>query len=78
MFDGGSQLYLPIKLPAKETEFTGIHPFSSEEVTIKVKFKKKKNVNDCMHLFNVLFKRIMVALEYTRLGRNYYSMKNMM
>ena len=76
MFDGGSKIYLSIQLPTEKLTFTGTHPFSSEEVTIKIKFEKKKDVNDCMQLFKILFKRIMVALEYTRLGRNYFSMKN--
>lgn len=78
MFDGGSCLYLPIRLPKEELTFTGTHPFDDEEVTMTVTFKKKKNTNDCTHLFNILFKRIMVALEYTRFGRNYYNMNNKM
>lgn len=72
IFDGGSVLYLPIKLPELKTVFTCKHPLQEEEVKMTVTFKKAKRLGECVHLFNVLFKRVMHALEYSRVGKNYF------
>ncbi|XP_018335086.1 piwi-like protein Ago3 [Agrilus planipennis] len=72
VFDGGSCLYLPIKLPEVITIFTSQHPNDDHSVTMIVTFKKKKRLGECIHLYNVLFKRIMNALMFTRVGRNHF------
>lgn len=73
MFDGGAQLYLPIKLPNPTTNFTCKHPQSGEDVEMTVTFIKQKKPGDCLQLYNILFKRVMHALLYSRIGRNYFS-----
>lgn len=73
MFDEGAQLYLPIKLPDHVTSFSCKHPQTEEQVTMTVTFIKQKRLGDCLVLYNVLFKRVMHALLYSRIGRNYFS-----
>ncbi|KAF5284570.1 hypothetical protein FQR65_LT02396 [Abscondita terminalis] len=72
MFDGGSCLYIPKKLPEDHTEVTLKHPIDSSEVTMTLLFVKNKRLGECLHLFNILFKRIMQALLFSRVGRNYF------
>nr|CAD7392146.1 unnamed protein product [Timema cristinae] len=72
-FDG-VVLYLPQKLDEEikiynETTKTG------QQVTITIIFKRKKRLGECVHLYNVLFKRIMVVLDLIRHGRNHYNPK---
>lgn len=62
LFDGGSCLYLPIQLPENITLIDTCHPFDSSHVTMQIRFQKKKRYNECVHLFNTLFKRIMRIL----------------
>lgn len=73
MYDGGAQLYLPIKLPDKVTTFDCKHPNTDEDVTMTVTFIKQQLPKDCLHLYNILFKRVMHALLYSPFGRNYFS-----
>ncbi|XP_028133641.1 piwi-like protein Ago3 [Diabrotica virgifera virgifera] len=72
VFDGGNTLYLPQQITSTSQTFT----VDDEEKTISVKliYKKKKNMADydCLHLYNVLFKRIMNKLKYTAIGKNYF------
>lgn len=72
IFDGGSVLYLPIKLPEVKTVFNCKHPINEEEIEMSIIFRRQKQFGECLHLFNVLFKRVMHALEYSRVGRNYF------
>ncbi|CAG2058689.1 unnamed protein product [Timema podura] len=72
-FDG-TILYLPQKLDEEikiynETTKTGL------QVTITIIFKRQKRLGECVHLYNVLFKRIMVVLDLIRHGRNHYNPK---
>lgn len=73
MFDGGTQLYLPIRLPDAITQFTCKHPQTEEDVTMTVTYIKQKKLGDCLQLYNILFKRVMHAILYSRIGRNYFS-----
>lgn len=68
-FDGVT-LYLPMKLPEEVTTLTSNHPVDNSPVTTKIIFKRKKNLHECVHLYNVLFKRIMGILELARIGRD--------
>lgn len=36
-------------------------------------YKRKRRMSECLHLYNVLFKRIMYILLYTQMGRNYFN-----
>lgn len=75
-FDGGQCLYLPIKLGSDPLNLNATHPSSGDNVMIQISYKKKKRLGDCVHLFNILFKRIMKKLSYYQFNRNYYDMKH--
>ena len=67
-FDGVT-LYLPNKLELDTTNLISKHPVEDHEITIKILFKRKKRLGDCIHLYNVLFDRIFKILNFTRVGR---------
>lgn len=77
-YDGGSCLYLPIKLPSDATDFTCKHPVNDSEINVSVIYKKQKQLGDCIHFFNTLFKRIMRALQLVTFNRNYFDVKRAM
>ncbi|XP_045478662.1 piwi-like protein Ago3 [Harmonia axyridis] len=74
MFDGGAVLYLPKLLATEKVHFECSLP-TGEPVTMEIIYKRKKNMSECLHLYNVLFKKVMRALMYSQMGRNYYNMK---
>ncbi|XP_076054688.1 argonaute 3 [Oratosquilla oratoria] len=71
-FDG-VKLWLPIRLQREITVLNAEHPLTHEAVLIKVIYKKCTEMDQCLHLYNVLFSRIMRILKMARVGRNYYS-----
>lgn len=77
VFDGGNVLYLPQQITDNVKSFntTLQGPDGDMEVAVTLIFKRKKNIGEreCLHLYNVLFKRIMHILMYTQMGRNYFS-----
>lgn len=73
MFDGESVLYLPKLLENDVVRFKCSLP-TGEPVMMEVIFKKKKIMAECLHLYNVLFKKVMRVLMYSQMGRNYYNM----
>ncbi|KAJ8981325.1 hypothetical protein NQ317_015458 [Molorchus minor] len=76
VFDGGSVLYLPLKIVETQQTFHESlpGPDGDQEVSTTLIFKRKKSMGEreCLHLYNVLFKRIMHILLYTQMGRNYF------
>jgi hypothetical protein len=44
-------------------EFTGFHPVTSEPVKAVAKFAKEKKPSDLVQFFNILFKRVKIALK---------------
>lgn len=66
-FDG-TVLYLPIKISNK-TELMSVSPTDDANYQVTIIFKRKKKMRDCIHLYNVLFDRIMKRLQYVRFGR---------
>lgn len=68
VFDG-AVLYLPIMLPDIQTRLKSISDSDDNAVTVTIIFKKKKLMKDCVHLYNVLFDRIMKILKFVRFGR---------
>jgi aubergine len=69
-FDGQT-LYLPVKLPDKVTVCqTTQH--DETPLTIRIIFKKQKRMMDGMHLYNVLFNRIMRLLHYVQFNRKMF------
>ncbi|KAL3266899.1 hypothetical protein HHI36_011049 [Cryptolaemus montrouzieri] len=75
IFDGGAVLYLPKLLTDGTVEFKCSLP-SGEPVLMQVIYKRKRLMGECIHLYNVLFKRIMRVLMYSQMGRNYFNPKD--
>lgn len=71
-FDG-NVLYLPDKLPDQETVVTSTRKTDGSAVTITVSFVKAVPPEQCCHLYNVLFRKIMHILEMCQVGRYYYN-----
>lgn len=67
-FDG-TTLYLPKRLSDDITWLLSKNPVDESEIKIEIIFKRKKRLGECIHLYNVLFDRIMKILQYTRVGR---------
>lgn len=67
-FDG-VVLYLPIVLPDKVTKLESTNKNDGSTVTVSIIYKRQKKLADCVHLFAVLFSRIMRSLEFIRFGR---------
>ncbi|XP_069699949.1 piwi-like protein Ago3 isoform X2 [Periplaneta americana] len=74
-FDGVT-LYLPIKLQQEATVYSSSHPVDNTPVMINVIFKRQKKLGECIHLYNVLFRRIMNVLDLARIGRQHFSPAN--
>ncbi|KAK9870113.1 hypothetical protein WA026_006203 [Henosepilachna vigintioctopunctata] len=72
MFDGGSVLYLPKLLTDHYTQFQCALP-SGEPVVMEIIYKRQRSMGECLHLYNVLFKKIMRILMYSQMGRNYFN-----
>ncbi|XP_075148172.1 argonaute 3 [Haematobia irritans] len=70
-FDGVT-LYLPILLPNKLTTFVSTNKMDNSEIEIRVMFKRKETLKNCIHLYNVLFDRVMKTLHYVRFDRKQF------
>lgn len=75
LFDGGSILYLPKKVTDTQVTKRGSlpGPDGDKEIAVTFIFKRKKRMGECLHLYNILFKRIMRILSYSQMGRNYFN-----
>ncbi|XP_045133074.1 piwi-like protein Ago3 [Portunus trituberculatus] len=71
-FDG-NMLWLPIRLPKEIVLFETTNPQTNGKVTLKIIYKKKVKMDECIQFYNVLFNRIMRKLKMTKIGNNYYS-----
>lgn len=69
-FDGVT-LYLPIKLKQKQT-VGQCEDRDGTKYEVTVIFKKQKKLRDCIHLYNVLFDRVMKTLKYLRYNRKQF------
>lgn len=71
----GNKLYLPIKIFDTQQTFCETIPGGDQQVTISIIYKKQMSLGhpDCLHLYNVLFKKIMRELLYIQMGRNYFN-----
>ncbi|XP_077302628.1 argonaute 3 [Arctopsyche grandis] len=68
-FDGQA-LFLPQKLPANVTTFKSAHPVDNSDVIVEVVFVKEKKMSEMTQLYNVLFKKVMMALSFKRIGKD--------
>ncbi|XP_064215158.1 piwi-like protein Ago3 [Tribolium castaneum] len=73
VYDGDVCLYLPCLAFSPRQEFESVIPNTETPVTTTLIYKRKRKLSECLHLYNVLFKRIMHILLYQRMGRNYFS-----
>ncbi|XP_064458074.1 piwi-like protein 1 [Ornithodoros turicata] len=74
VFDG-AKLYLPVKLPNKVTSIGSQLRSDGSAVMVHIKFVKKTPPSQCVHLYNVLFKKVLLCLQLTQIGRNYFDHK---
>lgn len=49
------------------------HPLDGSPVILTLIFKKKEKMSESVQFFNVLFGRIMKALNYVRIGRQHFN-----
>ncbi|OWF41593.1 piwi-like protein 1 [Mizuhopecten yessoensis] len=75
VFDG-MILYLPRKLPQEVTEVFSQTRRDNENIRITIKLTNTFHSTSpqCLHLYNVIFKRILNLIEMQQIGRNYYNM----
>ncbi|KAL5278937.1 PIWIL2 family protein [Megaselia abdita] len=71
IFDG-VVLFLPIRLPDNVTILTSKNSGDDSDVSVKIIYKRKKPMKDCMQFYNILFDRIMKVLNYVRFDRKQY------
>lgn len=48
------------------------HPVDQSKLQMLVRLVAKKQVQDCPHILNILFKKIMLNLQMVRFGRYLY------
>lgn len=70
-FDGAT-LFLPKKLAADPTVVNATRKTDGASITITFTLVAKVHYVRCFQLFNVIFRRVMRALELVQVGRNYY------
>lgn len=70
-FDGQT-LFLPMQLPDSVTELVSTNQHDQTTVNLRVIFKRKKRLGECVQLYNVLFDRIMKQLNFVRFGRKLF------
>lgn len=70
-FDG-VVLYLPKLLKDSIFFLTCVSSVDQSETKMKLSFKRKKRIQDCMHFYNLLFEKIFKILKYQRIGTKMY------
>lgn len=70
VFDG-SILYIPFQLTNERTTLRSTNQADGSEILLKIIFKKKNSMGTKIHLYNVLFNRIMNMINLARLGRQF-------
>lgn len=74
-FDG-TALYLPRKMPKDSTTLTATNDKSDgSPVDVTLIFKQQKSMKECIHFYNVLFKQVMLKLEYVQFGQKMFDPK---
>lgn len=70
-FDGVT-LYLPILLKDKLTTFVSHSVADGSDIEIRILYKRKECLKNCIHLYNILFDRVMKTLKYVRFNRKQF------
>ncbi|RZF43381.1 hypothetical protein LSTR_LSTR001642 [Laodelphax striatellus] len=73
-FDGQT-LYLPYLLKEEVTILDAVSRLDQSRIKIEITFQRKRSLGECVHFYNVLFKRIMHMLNFIRFGRNNFNPK---
>jgi aubergine-like protein len=71
-FDGVT-LYLPFELEELPLIRTLTND-KNEPVEVKITLRRKKRLADCIHMYNVLFERVMKLLNYERINRKFFDL----
>ncbi|XP_064551411.1 protein argonaute-3 isoform X2 [Drosophila montana] len=69
-FDG-SILYLPILLERELTTYVSKN-VDNKDIEIRLLFKKKESLKNCIQLYNILFDRVMKTLNYVKFDRKHF------
>lgn len=64
-FDG-AKLYLPLKLESSPVNINVHMPTDQSVVTVSIKLIKQSKAADCIHLYNLLFRKVMRILKMTQ------------
>lgn len=67
-FDGVT-LYLPFRLSEQVTQLHSVNENDNTRITVFVTYRRQMKVVECMHLYNVMFDRIMRILKFIRFNR---------
>ncbi|KAL4223114.1 Piwi-like protein 1 [Mactra antiquata] len=72
-FDGMT-LFLPRKLPP-ETEVYSKRQYDNENIKITIKLTNElpPNSPQCIQVYNIIFRRVLGAIQMQQIGRNYYN-----
>lgn len=70
-FDG-VVLFLPILLPDKLTTYMTKNPGDDSDIEIRIMYKRKKSLKECINMYNILFDQIMRTLNYIRFDRKQF------
>ncbi|KAK2142285.1 hypothetical protein LSH36_977g02059 [Paralvinella palmiformis] len=70
-FDG-ALLFLPIRLPQNKTVLKSVRPTDGEEITIFVTLSRVLAPDSCVHLYNIIFRRVMSILKMCQVRQQYY------
>ncbi|XP_033126803.1 piwi-like protein 1 [Anneissia japonica] len=72
-FDG-MVLYLPIKLERPETQvMVQTQKGENVQITFKLTNELPPYSNTCMHMYNVIFRKVMSSLNMQQIGRHYFN-----
>ena len=69
----GTNLYLPIKLPDKQTFFETCHPVTNQPVKVRLTFVKTPPHEELLPFYNSLMHKVMNRLQYVIINRQHYS-----
>jgi len=53
------------------TRYVSPHPVDMTPISISIIFKRQKQLGECIHLYNVLLRKIMIMLDLTQIGRQH-------
>ncbi|XP_046585759.1 piwi-like protein Ago3 isoform X1 [Neodiprion lecontei] len=69
----GVTLHLAQPLPENRTELQSEHPMDGSIVKLTIIFKRQRRLGELPGLFNVLFKRVMHALDLVQIGQKHFN-----